>query len=172
MPMQRDRYPADWEQISLRIRERAGQKCEECGVPHGALILRSKLDKSRWLMIDPEEAEWMIDSEGQCLRIIPTAYLTGKRAIKWTVIILTTHHKGVDKADGTPGDPDDKMDCRDENLAALCQHCHLEADRPRNIAKAKLTRSRKKREVIAAARQRDLFDEFSDLVDFDRWGTE
>lgn len=32
MPIQRERYPSDWEQISQRIRfERAGNKCEWCG---------------------------------------------------------------------------------------------------------------------------------------------
>lgn len=32
MPFKRERYPADWEAISRRIRfERAGNKCEWCG---------------------------------------------------------------------------------------------------------------------------------------------
>lgn len=31
MPMQRDKYPPDWEKISLAVREDAGQKCEFCG---------------------------------------------------------------------------------------------------------------------------------------------
>lgn len=36
MPMQRDRYPADWVMISLRIRhERAGNRCEWCGARNG-----------------------------------------------------------------------------------------------------------------------------------------
>ena len=38
MPMQRDLYPADWEEISRRIRfERAGGCCEWCGAVHGAI---------------------------------------------------------------------------------------------------------------------------------------
>lgn len=44
-------------------------------------------------------------------------------------VVLTCHHLGIDKPDGTPGDPDDKMDCRLENLVALCQKCHLRAER-------------------------------------------
>jgi hypothetical protein len=28
------RYPADWSAISASIRERAGHRCEECGVPN------------------------------------------------------------------------------------------------------------------------------------------
>lgn len=35
MPMQRSKYPPDWEIISLRIRERAGWKCELCGAEQG-----------------------------------------------------------------------------------------------------------------------------------------
>lgn len=44
-------------------------------------------------------------------------------------VVLTIHHMGTDKPDGTKGDHTDKMDCRDENLIALCQRCHLAADR-------------------------------------------
>lgn len=36
MPMDRSKYPDDWEEISYRIRfERAGGCCEWCGVEHG-----------------------------------------------------------------------------------------------------------------------------------------
>lgn len=37
MPMDRSKYPDDWEEISHRIRfERAGGKCEQCGAEDGA----------------------------------------------------------------------------------------------------------------------------------------
>jgi len=85
MPVDRSRYPADWEQISRRIRfGRAGGRCEWCGAEHG--------------------------------RPHP---VTGSR------VVLTCAHLGTPHADGTPGDKHDKMDVRDENLAALCQRCHL-----------------------------------------------
>ena len=32
-PENRERYPADWKAISLRVREEAGWKCEWCGKP-------------------------------------------------------------------------------------------------------------------------------------------
>lgn len=38
MPMDRRRYPEDWEDVVLRVRARAAGRCEcrgECGVPHG-----------------------------------------------------------------------------------------------------------------------------------------
>ncbi len=41
---------------------------------------------------------------------------------------IAAAHLGVPYEDGRPGDPRDKMDCRDENLAALCTVCHLRTD--------------------------------------------
>ena len=34
-PENKARYPKDWRAISLRIRERAGNKCEGCGAKNG-----------------------------------------------------------------------------------------------------------------------------------------
>lgn len=48
-------------------------------------------------------------------------------------VILTVAHLGIDKPDGTPGDKANTMDCREENLAALCQRCHLNFDRKQHI---------------------------------------
>jgi len=31
MPMKRDLYPDDWEEIALRVKERADWKCQRCG---------------------------------------------------------------------------------------------------------------------------------------------
>lgn len=36
-PENRARYPANWKEIRARIQERAGDCCEECGVPNGSL---------------------------------------------------------------------------------------------------------------------------------------
>lgn len=118
MPMDRKRYPSDWEQISLRIRfERAGGVCEWCG-----------------------------------------AVLGQPHPITGSKVVLSVHHIGVAKPDGTPGDPHDKMDCREENLAALCQRCHFIADMPLHIVSARITRNRNKHRRIIGAGQRPLFD--------------
>lgn len=45
-PENRHRYPANWAEIRERIRQRAGDKCEQCGVPNHALIYRD--DKGDW----------------------------------------------------------------------------------------------------------------------------
>lgn len=129
MPIDYRKYPPDWGDISKRIRERAGNVCEECGVPNGAHVTRAKGDRSQWTQVE---------------------------AGKGTRIVLTVHHIGVDHADGTPGDPRDKMDVRDENLIALCQACHLAADLDHHIAEARKTRARKRHEQIVQAGQRRL----------------
>ncbi len=65
-------------------------------------------------------------------------------------VILTVAHLGVPHADGRPGNKHDKSDCRPENLAALCQRCHLSFDRPDHLARAAATRERKRRDREAA----------------------
>jgi len=41
MPMKRENYSDDWEQVSLDARIRAGNKCENCGAPNGLHVWRS-----------------------------------------------------------------------------------------------------------------------------------
>lgn len=68
-------------------------------------------------------------------------------------VILTVAHLGVAHPDGSPGDKHDKMDCRPENLAALCNKCHLDYDRDDHVANARKTRLRKREEKIASSGQ-------------------
>lgn len=56
-------------------------------------------------------------------------------------VVLTVAHLGTQHADGTPGDKHNKMDVRDENLAALCQRCHLNFDRDEHLFNARRTRA-------------------------------
>jgi len=102
MPVDYRRYPVNWKEISLRIREREHWRCKFCGAAHG----------------QPNP-------------------LTGSR------VILTVAHLGTPHPDGTPGDKHDKYDVRDENLAALCQRCHLLYDIDEHRANAAVTRRRK-----------------------------
>lgn len=55
-------------------------------------------------------------------------------------VVLTVAHLGKPHPDGTPGDKHDKLDVRDENLAALCQRCHLNFDRDEHRLNAAKTR--------------------------------
>lgn len=54
-------------------------------------------------------------------------------------------------------DNPDPMDCRPENLAALCQRCHNRLDAPMRAQHAKVTRREKKAAAARSAGQLDLF---------------
>lgn len=135
-PMDRSRYPDDWEAISRRIRfDRAGGRCEgtlsdgsRCGARHHATIRRLIANPEKWEETDPQTA----NAEA------------GHRWTGPTRVVLTTAHLGTAHADGRPGDKHDRMDCRDENLAALCQRCHLVFDLPDHLDSARRTRDRRR----------------------------
>jgi hypothetical protein len=140
VPIDYERYPDNWLEISGHIRNvRAGGKCEQCGAPNGVAIARPYGAEDKWVA-----AHEAVGFE-QYYRTPIT-------------VVLTVHHIGIDKEDGTPGDSHDKMDCRDENLIALCQRCHLLADLDHHIEAARVTRLRKARAVRESAGQMKLFD--------------
>lgn len=114
MPINYKDYPADWEAISLRIRnERAGGKCETCGVPNGEVIVYPPGKRHEWRLADGGHYEEALCEQG---------------LLKMTKIVLTVAHIGAPKEDGSPGNKHDKMDARDCNLKAECQACHLKRD--------------------------------------------
>ncbi len=119
MPMQRDRYPPNWKEISLARRIQAGWQCEWCHVPNGTyrMGVKGKLYK----------------------------------------VVLTVAHLGTPYPNGCPGDKHNKMDVRPENLAALCQACHLRYDLDEHIQHAKENRQRRRYAQVYAAGQLDLF---------------
>jgi hypothetical protein len=118
MPIRPDlkaRYPADWEQIRQRMLARAGQRrigavvtreacCEWCGVENHAMGLR-KSDGS-FVELSQGDAE--------------AAHMDGEHVI---LIVLTVAHVH----DRNP------ENCEDENLAVLCQRCHLRHDLPQHL---------------------------------------
>jgi len=64
-------------------------------------------------------------------------------------VVLATAHLGTPKPDGTNVSKRDTMDCRDENLAALCAPCHLSFDRDQHTTafyQRIFTRERQNRE--------------------------
>lgn len=131
MPMDRSRYPDDWETISARIREREGNRCKWCGAQNGAIGYRLLNGEFVKIADSAEEVGMQADALA----------LDGFNLIR---IVLTVAHLGVPRPDGTPGDKNDKMDVRDENLAALCQKCHLNYDRDDHIRNAAETRRRRR----------------------------
>ena len=112
-PENRNRYPADWREISQRIRfVRAQRRCEcegECG--RGT-------------------------HTGRCPNIHgQPAYGTGSK------VVLTVAH-----LNHTP------EDCRDENLRAMCNGCHLHYDKEHHA----MTRAQTRRRSQLDAGQQEL----------------
>ena len=58
-PEERGRYPKDWPEIRERIRARAGDKCELCGVPNHAYITRGA-DGWELALSEEEGAVWIV----------------------------------------------------------------------------------------------------------------
>lgn len=124
--MESARYPKDWPALSRRIREREGQACKWCLAPNGVYVRRSKRDPRVW-----RRAE---DFAPACGRD-PFEVEWG-RAVR---IVLTVAH-----LNHTP------EDSREENLAALCQRCHLGHDKEQHAETRRRSRD-------AKAGQGDLF---------------
>jgi hypothetical protein len=106
----KDRYPANWKEISDRIREREGHKCKWCDAPNGIFIYRPDKDSAQWKV-------WPEGMESEALSI------DGYKPIK---IVLTVAH-----LDHIP------ENCSDDNLAALCQRCYNRYDMPNRVKNRK-----------------------------------
>lgn len=106
----RDRYPADWKAISLRVRGAAGWRCQECGVRGGAWGYRNpggefvELPTGDLRRAGHESPPFNLGfSDGRVVRVIK--------------IVLTVAHLDHDPSN-----------CDDANLRAWCQRCHLRYD--------------------------------------------
>jgi hypothetical protein len=122
LPFERWRYPPDWPEISRRIRARSGGRCE--GPP--ARLLEAGADLATVAM---EINSYRCDARQGRPHPVTVS----------TVVLTVAHVRDMDP-----------MNCAGDNLAALCQRCHLELDRPHHIATAR----RRRRERRAAG---DLF---------------
>ena len=115
----KSRYPTDWPTISRRVRDEAGNVCEQCGVLNHAMIYRGK---------HGEAPAWRYanDTVFECSRCATTG--AEMRGTCWddfdkrggTVkVVLTVAH-----LDHQP------ENCTSENLRAWCQRCHNAYDAP------------------------------------------
>lgn len=122
----RGRYPADWSEISRRVRERAGHRCEFCGVRDGAVGWRDA--RGTWHELDALQlamCQWPRPP------FLVTLYSHPRRVIRVIEIILTVAH-----LDHTP------EHCEDDNLKAWCQRCHLNYDRAYHLVARRENRER------------------------------
>ena len=118
MPIDYRKYPADWPAIRRSILERAEYQCEQCGAPN---LERGARDPAgKWYSLDDIDAiDGITDVFGCHPRIIR--------------IVLTVAHLDHNVENNAP-----------ENLAALCQKCHLSHDAKHHAPNAAATRRRKR----------------------------
>ena len=112
-PENKHRYPRDWKQIRAAILDRAGHRCEQCGVPN----------------------HWYRSKMGNVVQYEWEALLwREERMIKFTRIVLTIAH-----LDHTPdhNDPDNlRALCQRCHLAYDADHHAQTAYRTRHAEKA------------------------------------
>lgn len=102
MPIDYGKYPKNWKELRAAVIERAGNKCEFCGVENYATGVR-------------EADGTFYKTEGMALE---AADLDGDKVIQ---IVLTVAHLDHDE---------ENHDVKLDRLAALCQRCHLRYDVP------------------------------------------
>ncbi len=126
MPINYSDYPPNWKtEIVPHIRARAGDRCEWCGVKNHSIIRRNGNDTYTEIIAAEEAIEYLRSNGG-------TLYL---KAAGFTYIICTTAHVGENKHN--------KMACAENDLAYLCQKCHLGYDLPDHIRHRRENREKK-----------------------------
>lgn len=110
MPIRKQDYPPDWPFISLTVRKEAGWKCEWCAAPGGKVIQR--FPGGAWAEVVQIQAH--ITAAIEYTEKMTWARLRYHRLTK---VVLSTAHL----------DRNSKNNDR-ENLASLCQKCHLNHD--------------------------------------------
>jgi len=119
MPINYADYPPNWKtEIRPAVLARAGNKCEQCGVPNHALIYRPFKGLPHWKQV-PEGTE---------------ADVLALEGHKCTKIVLTIAHLDHDKFN---------HDIDISRLRAWCQRCHLQYDLPWHIKNRKYGRNDK-----------------------------
>lgn len=121
MPMNYKEYHPKWPLISRLIRfQRARNKCEWCGAPNHKYIYRIEKGNPDWELMPEGHLADAMDLDG----------------IKFTKIMLTVAH--IDHI---------KTNNKFDNLAALCQRCHLRHDIKQHIMNRKYGRNWKKNQM-------------------------
>lgn len=134
MPIRKHLYPADWPAISLEVRTAAGWRCEWCGAPNKTEIQRRPQHRFQYPGLEKYDIDWVLYTHMQNADGVaePTNTMTWKRLrfFGLTRIILTVAH-----LDRNPGNNEP------ENLAALCQRCHLRHDIMQHVRARKYGRA-------------------------------
>lgn len=109
MPMDRSRYPENWEAIALAVKEKAGWRCENCDRP---CLRPGERDYDFAERVDLEDPVWASDLfEWRDDELLGPRWILRIRRF-----ILTTAHPNHD-----PENPD-------AELRAWCAPCHCRYD--------------------------------------------
>ena len=133
-------YPEDWPQIRERIKTRAGNRCERCGIHNHAVGYRDQDGK-----FNPFSGTMMMDDLGNGVDPqtgITTEYKVARELAsrltedswhdeKYIIIVCTVAHLDHDP-----------RNCSDDNLQFLCQRCHNRYDRKHRDQTRKQSRMR------------------------------
>ena len=136
MPIDYRKYPANWREISARIREREGNRCKFCGLAQYA-VFRYDVDGNAvvWDSGRLRDGHPYEDTHGKS-RGLAERLMADRDTFGyylWRVCVLTVAHLH---------DPD-PHNVADDNLAALCQRCHNRLDAPMRRENAARTRASK-----------------------------
>jgi hypothetical protein len=125
-PDLRKHYGKQWrEETRKRILLRAGNKCEQCGVPNHTYVIRAcgwwtaQIDTSRLHFMRGRQTEL----PDQFYWTPPTGQAAQLLGFPRTICREVYIRLGVAHLNHTAGDD------RDENLRAVCQWCHLNLDK-------------------------------------------
>ena len=124
------RYPKDWKAISKRIRDNAGNRCEQCQAENGTVIRRFQSEDYHF-----EHAYVTLNNEVFSAvngRKLGMDYFDAYQ-VKDVRIVLTVAH-----LDHQP------ENCADDNLRAWCQRCHLAYDAKHHAKNGRETRQSRK----------------------------
>lgn len=135
-------YPKDWPIIRQRVLERDSHKCKQCGAPQHVHIMRSTIDPFYWCMDDPRTGgcrTW----EGDLYKWseAPEEYDTSRMIY----VVLTVAH-----LDHNP------QNNADDNLATLCQRCHLVWDKDQHVGNSRVTRAETRQRKMREKGQQEL----------------
>ena len=134
MPINYKEYHTKWKLISWLIRiRRAKNKCEKCGI--GNYQVKRFLKSG-----DIEISNYKSDQPNYTAACIHAQILNNINPDglgKWSVIVLTVAHLDHDKENN-----------RFNNLAALCQRCHLQHDIRHHAANRKYGRHHKSKHQL------------------------
>lgn len=121
-PEMKARYPANWREIREAIRERAGDRCEWCGIANKVYALVT----NRGIRFD-------VDRSRRLLELLAEVYRLTLGPLRVVRIVCTVAHVHDKRPEA----------CDPSNLAFLCQRCHNRHDAKDRAEKAKATRAAK-----------------------------